>query len=350
MTDYVLIPGADYKAICDAVRRKSGKTGLLKSGVIPAEIDALGGELAKDATNVAFGPDQIDPDEMYKIGYNWFARLVEIAHEMAGSNKNLNPEEIIGELRRVIYIPQGRASSEVPNGSFRVETTVKNPVVSHATVSTLLEILAELYTKTRLPQDAPVVAACYETTAGTSLAGTLSVKTGDWVLATVSARSAMTYPEGWTLLHETAALDESNLSQRMAFLCRQAEADETMTVTVEQAESLRLYMNLIAVTGVGGFAYHDGSEYITNTQLAAHEVEKPEGLPVIWGCTANLWATTSPYPVWTCDEISANAIALSTTTQGRLGNFYDPDTGTTRAFAPGVASAAIIDYVEILTT
>ena len=115
MTDYVLIPGADYKAICDAVRRKSGKTELLKSGVIPAEIDALGGELAKDATNVAFGPDQIDPDEMYKIGYNWFARLVEIAHEMAGSSKNLTPEEIIGELRRVIYIPQGRASSDVPS-------------------------------------------------------------------------------------------------------------------------------------------------------------------------------------------------------------------------------------------
>ena len=350
MTDYVLIPGADYKAICDAVRRKSGKTELLKSGVIPAEIDALGGELAKDATNVAFGPDQIDPDEMYKIGYNWFARLVEIAHEMAGSSKNLTPEEIIGELRRVIYIPQGRASSDVPNGSFRVETTVKNPVVSHATVSTLLEILAEPYTKTRLPHDAPVVAACYETTAGTSLAGTLSVKTGDWVLATVSARSAMTYPEGWTLLHETAALDESNLNQRMAFLCRQAEADETLTVTVEQAESLRLYMNLIAVTGVGGFAYHDGSEYITNTQLTAHEVEKQERLPVIWGCSANLWATTSPYPVWTCDEISANVIALSTTTQGRLGNFYDPDTGTARTFAPGATSAAIIDYVEILTT
>ena len=38
LTDYVIMPGEDYQAICDAVRAKTGKTEALKSGDLSAEV------------------------------------------------------------------------------------------------------------------------------------------------------------------------------------------------------------------------------------------------------------------------------------------------------------------------
>lgn len=37
-TDYAILPTADYKAACDAIRAKTGKTNLIKSGDLAAEI------------------------------------------------------------------------------------------------------------------------------------------------------------------------------------------------------------------------------------------------------------------------------------------------------------------------
>lgn len=41
MTDYVLMPGADYQNICDAVREKTGGTTLLRSGELAEEIQNI---------------------------------------------------------------------------------------------------------------------------------------------------------------------------------------------------------------------------------------------------------------------------------------------------------------------
>ena len=41
ITDYVIMPGADYKAICDAVRAKTGKTETIKSGEVASEISDI---------------------------------------------------------------------------------------------------------------------------------------------------------------------------------------------------------------------------------------------------------------------------------------------------------------------
>lgn len=38
LTDYIIIPGADYQSICNATRTKTGKTDLLKSGEVANEI------------------------------------------------------------------------------------------------------------------------------------------------------------------------------------------------------------------------------------------------------------------------------------------------------------------------
>ena len=41
MTDYVIMPRTDYKAICDSIRSKTDKTDTLKSGEISDQINAL---------------------------------------------------------------------------------------------------------------------------------------------------------------------------------------------------------------------------------------------------------------------------------------------------------------------
>lgn len=41
LTDYVIMPAADYQNICDSVRAKTGKTDVLKSGDVSTEIDSI---------------------------------------------------------------------------------------------------------------------------------------------------------------------------------------------------------------------------------------------------------------------------------------------------------------------
>ena len=41
LTEYVIMPGEDYQAACDAIRAKSGKTDLIKSGEMATEINSI---------------------------------------------------------------------------------------------------------------------------------------------------------------------------------------------------------------------------------------------------------------------------------------------------------------------
>jgi hypothetical protein len=43
LTNYVLMPGADYQAACDAIRAKTGKSELIKSGELASEISGITG-------------------------------------------------------------------------------------------------------------------------------------------------------------------------------------------------------------------------------------------------------------------------------------------------------------------
>ena len=43
LTNYVLMPGADYQALCDAIRAKTGKTDPIKSGELASEIAGITG-------------------------------------------------------------------------------------------------------------------------------------------------------------------------------------------------------------------------------------------------------------------------------------------------------------------
>ena len=43
LTDYVIMPGADYQDACDAIRERDGSTGVIKSGELGERIRSLAG-------------------------------------------------------------------------------------------------------------------------------------------------------------------------------------------------------------------------------------------------------------------------------------------------------------------
>lgn len=190
---------------------------------------------------------------------------------------------------------------------------------------------------------------CVETAEGTSLTGTIGVFSGYWALATVTTRSDTTFPDDWELLHESVVLT-NGINQRMAFLCKEADADGTVSLNIIQSEAQRIYINLIAFPNCAGIAYHEGTEVYSNAEVAndAITVSRPNCKCVVWGCSANLWTTSTPYGSWVCDDVLPICLD-QTSTQPRQANFIDNDTGcSSRNFTFNAdASCYIIDCVEI---
>jgi len=57
LTDYVIMPGADYQALCDKIREKTGKTDVIKSGDLVTEIDSIGGGAAGQYIEYTFNAE-----------------------------------------------------------------------------------------------------------------------------------------------------------------------------------------------------------------------------------------------------------------------------------------------------
>lgn len=70
LTDYVIMPGSDYQALCDKIREKTGKTGILKSGDLVTEVEEVanssGGASGEEVTvplDMTDGDMVIEPSE-----------------------------------------------------------------------------------------------------------------------------------------------------------------------------------------------------------------------------------------------------------------------------------------------
>lgn len=113
LTDYIIMPGADYQAACDKLREKSGKTDPIRSGDLAIEIEAVASKKLTEAETVSFSAEQVSPDVRYSISHNWFARLVERLRVMVNSNRDFTTEEILYWLDRVAVTQQGYAGSEL---------------------------------------------------------------------------------------------------------------------------------------------------------------------------------------------------------------------------------------------
>lgn len=203
----------------------------------------------------------------------------------------------------------------------------------------------DIYFGTEMPVS--YTSACYEAT-NTTLTGTIEAAFGDWVLATVTTRSATTFPAGWTVLRESTVLDAANSSQRMAFICRKATKDGEISCTITQSTSARIYLNLIAFNNVDGFAYHAGAERYANAAVNADIViMRPAYKYLVWGCSAELGGTGKQ---WSCDDLTP--ISLDPTkTAPRQANFVDRDFAVSQRIFndnTGNGTCYIIDCVELL--
>lgn len=189
--------------------------------------------------------------------------------------------------------------------------------------------------------------ACTEVSSGTTLTGSIFARAGDFVFCTLTTRSETTLPEGWTVL--AISQTTASLTQRMSLLYKQVDSDGMVSFTATQASSARIYMNLIAFSGIKGFRYSGGEFFYDADEYDSFAVERPTPKTLLWAMSANYWSSTSPFSPWTCDEISSPVITLPSTTQGRQGNFIDEDGGTMRTFIPGsTGTSGIIMWVQVI--
>ena len=71
LTDYVIMPGTDYQAICDAVRSKSGETGVYKSGELAVAIEGIisaAGEISLANIEVYVADYSVTDDVLITVG------------------------------------------------------------------------------------------------------------------------------------------------------------------------------------------------------------------------------------------------------------------------------------------
>ena len=65
LTEYVILPGADYKAACDAVRKKTGSVNEILSGELAREILAITPKLQEKTAAPDTVPVSVRADEGY---------------------------------------------------------------------------------------------------------------------------------------------------------------------------------------------------------------------------------------------------------------------------------------------
>lgn len=90
--------------LLDIIDRINAVTGLEDSTVNTAVDSALKLKI-EEAYGKLFSRFKLEEDQMYSIGYNWFADLVKLTQTMAFVNRDLTPEEILEVLGRVEYFP-----------------------------------------------------------------------------------------------------------------------------------------------------------------------------------------------------------------------------------------------------
>lgn len=192
---------------------------------------------------------------------------------------------------------------------------------------------------------------CYETASGTTLTGTVQANACDIVLATISHRSTFTTPAGWNILYESPAIGSN---QRMVFAIKKIDIAGQISFTASQSTSGRIYLNLISISGILDIESANEYELSTGESTVTSVVapNKQEGEKLIWGASANIWITTSPYGSWEVTPNDLQLIQLPNSTQPRQLNAIDVGTAQAinREFIPnaGTGSTIVVSAVRLI--
>ena len=191
---------------------------------------------------------------------------------------------------------------------------------------------------------------------GTSISGTVNAKAGDYVLATVSARSALTIPDSMTYLYKGNVFASNSANQAMSFAYQKISEDGTYTYTFKQATAERMYLSLIVLSDIDGLSYSGKYHIEVKSKTSVSVPEKSDGDMLVWGCSSSLWlnSDTSNSKTWITNPDDLTYIGgASNSGQSRQANFIDFGTGAVnRTFLPYENSADdlvfVVDAVEII--
>lgn len=190
---------------------------------------------------------------------------------------------------------------------------------------------------------------------GTSISGTVNAKAGDYVLATVSARSALTIPDSMTYLYKGNVFASNDVNQSMSFAYQKIAEDGTYTYTFKQATAGRMYLSLIVLSDIDGLSYSGKYHIEVQSKTPVSVPEKSDGDMLVWGCSSTAWllSDTSNSKSWITNPDDLIYIGgASNSGQSRQANFIDLGIGAvSRTFFPyetGEKLFFVVDAVEII--
>lgn len=136
------VPSTFLTGVADQARRLTDSTEALTTDEMLAALEGVtAGEPVVDAKSVTFYPEQIDPDVAHKIGYNWFAQVVELIQPMVSTIKGMTPAQIIENLNKVRYTPLdpvATAETSIDPDEFASASVGIAPVVSRNAASDVI--------------------------------------------------------------------------------------------------------------------------------------------------------------------------------------------------------------------
>lgn len=264
---------------------------------------------------------------------------LKFTHNLIGDNLN-NESAFTVKGKEYQYVNGPDKNGSIVDVMYDVESVESYPIPTiwetdgHRTLETMLDELSVNETK------------AYSVTSGRSISGSVSVNVGDIMLATISHRGTLSLPSGWEVIYES---EEIGSSQKLVFATKTSSVNGQEILNVSNSVSNRMYLNLISISNVNSIVYDESYTVIEKETVTEIEVpdKKAEDM-LIWGVTANIWATGYSDPWRTTPD---NLEIVSSGTEPRQANFIDildSNTSEARAFIPRVRTTAAVAAVKLI--
>ena len=187
--------------------------------------------------------------------------------------------------------------------------------------------------------------AANQVESNTSLTTSVNCQVGDLVVAAIIVRSALTLPEGWTLVSTSNVISGDSANQTLSFAYKVATSTSE-SITVTQATSGRIYTTVCALQGAKSVT-DIGYTYSTTDTENSLTVDKTAGVK-LWAASIPFWSTSAPYGDWTCSADTKYIAVDQASYQPRLGVFYEPNDELTRVtFSEQVTGYIIVGGLNI---
>lgn len=127
--------------IADQARRLGKVSGKLTPGQIQETLTGVGSLSNAEETTFGYANNvPVERESNYSITSESLNKIAKRTQEMAGTSKLLTPDDIIYWLGRVMFIPQGRASSEFAINFAPSTASCRLPVVVKGAANTMFTL------------------------------------------------------------------------------------------------------------------------------------------------------------------------------------------------------------------